>query len=366
MPARTTAPRSLISPTWDLALIGGGSIVLWALMNVMLRNDAPDSRLQWFVFNLSFLVNFPHFLVSYQLLYGDFGSRIFTQARFFWAGVVVPALLAGTLAYGFSAKSPAVLGYLVNSLYFFVGWHYVKQIFGGIAVTNANQGYFFRRDERALLKWNLFSLWAISFVTPNLVPASYQQDGIPYASLELPAWSLPAAYASLLASFGVLGAAVVRKYVREGRWPAPAAMACFAALYAWYLPALEHPMFMHTIPFFHSLQYLTFVYVFRRNKVEALTSNDETPAGRQRKFLGLYGYLGLSALTGGVFMYFFPRFLDGLMLYDRPEFGPTPAYFAFAIFINIHHYFIDNVIWRGSNPEMREYLFQPPGESRRG
>jgi len=36
---------------------------------------------------------------------------------------------------------------------------------------------------------------------------------------------------------------------------------------------------------------------------------------------------------------------------------PTLFMALFALFINIHHYFIDNAIWRKDNPEMR-YLFE--------
>lgn len=31
--------------------------------------------------------------------------------------------------------------------------------------------------------------------------------------------------------------------------------------------------------------------------------------------------------------------------------------FVFWIFINVHHYFLDNVIWRAENPETRQHLF---------
>ena len=33
--------------------------------------------------------------------------------------------------------------------------------------------------------------------------------------------------------------------------------------------------------------------------------------------------------------------------------------FIFVMWINIHHYFIDNVIWRRDNEDVRKYLFAP-------
>ena len=31
--------------------------------------------------------------------------------------------------------------------------------------------------------------------------------------------------------------------------------------------------------------------------------------------------------------------------------------FVFWIFINVHHYFLDNVMWRRENPDTKKYLF---------
>lgn len=36
--------------------------------------------------------------------------------------------------------------------------------------------------------------------------------------------------------------------------------------------------------------------------------------------------------------------------------GPTLPFFLFATLVNIHHYFIDNAIWRAERPEVRSYL----------
>lgn len=338
-------------------MIGGASIVLLLLMSLTLKSEAPDSELTWFVFNLSFLVNFPHFLISYQLLYHDFGSKVFSELRFFWAAVLVPLILIAILALGLFSPQPQILGYLSASMYFFVGWHYVKQTFGGITVANALEKFYFSGLERKALKWNLFSLWAISFVIPNVGQQNFSLNGITYQSLNLPHGLLSIAYGSLWASLVFVIYLIVRRYILEGKTPSHLAIICFLAIYAWYLPALAHPAFMHLIPFFHSLQYLLFAYVFRRNKIEATAPAENSPERRLSLISGIYGYILLSALTGGVLMYFLPRFLDSLQLGGSAEIGPTPFYFSFLIFINIHHYFIDNVIWRGDNPEMKQYLF---------
>ena len=44
---------------------------------------------------------------------------------------------------------------------------------------------------------------------------------------------------------------------------------------------------------------------------------------------------------------------------DPTLFGPAVFVFIFVMWINIHHYFIDNVIWRRDNEDVRKYLFAP-------
>lgn len=352
--------RPLLSQASTVLLIGGASIVLFLLMKVMLKgNEVPDNDVRWFVYSLCFVVNFPHFLVSYQLLYWDHRKFITKDLRFFWAAVVSPAIILFCLAYGFAMQSPQVLGYLAASLFFFVGWHYVKQIFGGVIVTNAARKYFLNRAERAVLKWNLFSIWAISFLNANTTDAQLYQDGIPYSPLNLPRWTMDyVTYPSIAISMAVLIFLVIRKYLREGQWPSAAAVVCFFSIYVWYLPGLYLPMFAHTVPFFHSIQYLMFVYIFRHNKMvdqhQALT----TPKGRLAYLNGVFGYFLIAIITGSTLMYFLPGRIDALQIHNAAMFGATPAYFAFQIFINVHHYFIDNAIWRGTNPEIKKYLFQ--------
>jgi hypothetical protein len=54
-----------------------------------------------------------------------------------------------------------------------------------------------------------------------------------------------------------------------------------------------------------------------------------------------------------------PALLDGALVPRHPKtladlaWGPTPYFAALFAFVNIHHYFMDHVIWRRDNPETR-------------
>lgn len=346
---------AILSRGWDILAIGGLSLFMYVVIRMLFKPEAPDSTVAMFVFNCSFLINFPHFLVSYQLLYGDFRSEITKKFRFFWAAVIAPAIIGGILIAGFVMHSERTLGYVVNSMYFFVGWHYVKQIFGCVIVTNAMNQFFYNSTERLALKTNLISLWAISFLSPNMLPAAYEQMGIKYASLELPNWTLQVAFNALIVSGIFVIYTHLQKYIREGKLPTPASVISVATIYVWFIPAMSHPVFAHMIPMFHSLQYLLFVYAFRSNKAKAAAGDMSTPTGRTNYLMGLWGYLALSIVLGALAFKLVPEFLDTQQI---SSLGPMPAVFFATIFINIHHYFIDNVIWRGDNEQMRQHLFK--------
>ena len=62
------------------------------------------------------------------------------------------------------------------------------------------------------------------------------------------------------------------------------------------------------------------------------------------------GWIGFVAL---------PILFDVSLTPDQTMWGPSVFVFIFVMWINIHHYFIDNVIWRRDNEDVRKYLFAP-------
>jgi hypothetical protein len=43
--------------------------------------------------------------------------------------------------------------------------------------------------------------------------------------------------------------------------------------------------------------------------------------------------------------------------YDEAALGATVFLFASWVFINVHHYFLDSVMWRSANPDVKRFLF---------
>lgn len=355
-PARAPINDSYLSA--DVLLMGGISIIVclgcWAFMDV----SAPVYTVASLAFALCFICNDPHFLASYTLLYGDYRKKILTDGRYFWVGVAVPVALILVLGVALFKASADLMAHAITAMYFLVGWHYVKQIFGCVIVTSVQRKIFYSKWQRNFLLFNLTATWFMSWLGSHVQPEGFDYYGVQHYSLDLPPWTMNVVYVAVALSLAAVIWMQYRHYIKTGQKPAPPAVAAFVSIYAWYLPFAYHPGFSYLIPFFHSLQYLAFVWQMKKNEVMAQIGNLEGPVYRSAWIRLFGGYMLRATILGILAFEVVPQFLDKQGLVTSTNLGPTPILAAALLFINIHHYFIDNVIWRSDNATVRTYLFQ--------
>lgn len=94
----------LFHPIADFLCLGGGSLILLALMSIFLSADAQPT-VALIALLLANVINHPHFAHSYQIFYRSFARKAFgrdqdprLRARYMAAGIVVPMALAFFLA----------------------------------------------------------------------------------------------------------------------------------------------------------------------------------------------------------------------------------------------------------------------------
>ena len=339
--------------------MGGISIVISLAFWLFVDRQASLVTVSQIAFTLAFVCNHPHFLSSYVMLYGDYQDRLITRPAYAWAGIVAPVLVAGAIGTALLTAGAALMAQVITLMYFLVGWHYVKQIFGCVIVTSAQRQIFFTKGERRLLLGNLFLAWFMSWLSFHVGNGSYEFYGIRHQSLNLPPALLTAVYAGVALSLAAVIYSQINRFVRTGQKPSPPAVVAYVSLYVWYLPTLTHPSFGYLIPFFHSLQYLAFVGRLKRNQADAAVAHLDGPAQRREwlSHLGSFAFLALG--LGALAFEFVPKFLDRHQLISAVGLGSSPILAAVILFINIHHYFIDNVIWKGDNETVRQHLFGP-------
>ncbi len=351
-PTNSVSKPYLLSPKTDWLTVGGLSILILPILFLIPYSTKDTVLVGWFFYALAFLVNYPHFTVSYQLLYKDYGKLILTDFRFFWAAVIVPILMVVYIMWAHFTQSIQMLTYFVQFMFVIVGWHYTKQAYGVVLVTSSMHKYFYSNLEKGILKFNMYALWMTSFLSLNI--GMFEQPpywGITYMSLNFPITALYTAYGLTAGSLLVGGVLMLRRISKTKQWPPTISIIGFASIYAWFLPVLFNPIFFLAIPFFHSIQYFTFVFALKKKEEMAKSHS------LKRVLSSLVIFTTIAIVSGALLFEGIPRLLNEVIDYNHSLFGEGLFLFLFSVFINIHHYFIDNVIWRKDNEKVKSYLF---------
>ncbi len=374
---------ALTTPAIDFWLLGGASIVLWALMFTLQGEGRSAWAVDHHFVNLlavsgsvALVGNYPHFMASYKLAYGQGAS--FVAGNWFQL-ILVPIALIVSLAGAyltFDVATPGgalpslnalvralglpnqlglaptmgkeIMNILLQVMFFTVGWHYAKQTYGCMRVMAHFDGYTLAPRQWALVRMTLFSVWFCSFAWANTGDLVRDSHGIDYVTLGLPPWLNLVAmiFFAYMLSASLL---MFRDQKRvSGRWPGTNTLVAPVAFILWWLPIfVQTEFYLWIVPFFHSVQYLTFVYKIERSRGEAIAPHDTSIRG---------GVLGLALVAAGFVAFeLAPNSIDH-WLNTQDRLGVWFFFAAAALFINVHHYFIDNVIWRFQNPGIRKHL----------
>lgn len=334
------APASVLSPVVDLLCVGGLSLLVFIPLLLSGRTDLLFIGIgaqAW----VATMINMPHFMASYRIVYR---SREMIM-RHKWASLYVPAilLLYVMLALWQSQSSPFLVIILVSVASAYLAWHYTGQVWGMMASYAYLDGTSFVKAERFLVRTSLRILlvWHVTWFL--------------YTQLRDPAAVRPLYVllsAGTLVALGLGAVGLVMMLRRTGKLPPSRALVAWIALFVWYAVMARDPKAIFWIQIAHALQYLAFPIRVEINRTSASPMQSSRRLARHMALYGV-GLLGLSYLIGQV--------VPGTaMSVVGDVFGEEPGKVApvlILMFINIHHYFTDGVIWKISNPEVRKELF---------
>lgn len=369
-PKTATAQKYLFGPVADFLMLGGSAfLILPVLFLVPLEYEGPVAATMVFV---AYLVNYPHFAHSYQLFYRNFGRKVTgdgydrsLQLRYIFAGIVVPLAMAGFFAYGAAAANTRLLGYATNAMFFFVGWHYVKQGYGMLMVDAVLKRKFFDDRDKKVLLVNSYAVWILAWLQTNTAVTQGKYYGLDYYTFAAPSWITDSGVLAAVASTAATLLMLVNRWRKNGGGlPYNGLVAYVASLYLWILIARVNPLWLLIVPALHSLQYLAVVWRYQTNVERDSSDAEGDPQPKILSFLGpLYRFRLLGFIVGGTALgylgfWLIPSALTALIPYDRQVLGSSLFFFIVLIFINVHHYFLDNVMWRRGNPEVSKYLFR--------
>jgi hypothetical protein len=262
-----------------------------------------------------------------------------------WASIYVPLILLAyiVIALWEAQSSPALVIVLISVASAYLAWHYTGQVWGMMASYSYLGGARFDDRERLLIRSGLRIL-----IAWHVVWFLYTQ--LRDASMVRPAYLLVSAGTAVAFLLGVVGLMRMRK--RTGKLPPARALVAWLAIFVWYAVMARDPKAIFWIQIAHALQYLAFPIRVEMNRTRREPARS---AGRFVLHMALYG-IGLLVVS-----YLVVQIVPGTAMGVVGDvFGEQPAKSApilILMFINIHHYFTDGVIWHISNPEVRQELF---------
>ena len=370
-----------ISRPIDFLMLGGLSILVWIpvyfLKDSIGLAESFTLAIPAAALSLAYWVNYPHFMASYKLAYmqgKDFIVSNWFQLIFVPIALIIAVLISlnywsssvsdsrlvfffNTLFEFFGLKTrlglypnlgSEMLGALLLLMYFTVGWHYSKQTFGCMMVYAKLDNYRLGNIERNILRYALLSTWWVTWLYVNCSEGTYPFYGLTVYRLNLPYVWFQASYVIVGLMFVTVALIFTRIYVRENRLPSVNFLIPMFALLLWHIPLLGDPQFFYLLGFFHSLQYFPFVAKVEKTRYKV--------AGRSKINTRLLLFFGIMMFVGFLAFDYIPKSFDQM----KDSASVLQASFfmiAFLVFINVHHYFIDNVLWRFKNREVRELLF---------
>ena len=347
--ARPAAIPSILNPTLDFLFVGGLSLIVFVPLLLSGRTDLVligAGAQAW----IAATINMPHFMASYRLVYRS--REMILKHK--WAAIYVPAILTAyiVVALWVAQSSPVFVIILVSVSSAYLAWHYTGQVWGMMASYAFLAGARFEKSERLLIRTGLRILlaWQVTWFL-------YTQLRDP--SAVRPFYALISVGTAVAFVLGAVG--IIKMRVRTGRFPPVRALVAWLAIFVWYAVLARDPKAIFWIQIAHALQYLAFPIRVELNRA----SHDEHADSHGPAWhMILYG-AGLMAVSLLV-----ARIVPAsAMSVVGNVFGEEPGRAApilLLMFINIHHYFTDGVIWKISNPEVRRELFAHVAQPERG
>lgn len=365
----TTKPHrdvAFISPWTDALLVGGISILLyfvfgfsrvWGVEGTWAgQNTGQIAQFALWASALSWVINYPHFSATIWRLYARRETRQEFRWTTWWSPVVA---LSGLLMCYLDPQFMAPIW--AKFFILWSGYHFSAQSLGFALL-------YLRRDEFEITKGERVALGLLVFAPyfGSSIMGETAERGANYFSLTFPTMGLPIIYQSIAQilvyaalAIGVIG--LVKAMDRRERWPHFLVFVPIVAQWVWFWLGKQAPEFNYFVPAFHSLQYLAIAAYMRGVELQ----DEEKRSDVRPKYswsTRTLGWYAVNIAGGAALFWFFPQSLRILGDWIAP--GSVYAQEGWVIpvvlaTVQIHHFFVDGVIWKLRHASVREALMRP-------
>jgi hypothetical protein len=334
-------PLYFVNAFVDYAMIGGLSIAAYLVLRTF-HSGARTEMVWTAAAALAWVVNWPHFsATSYRLYHSRSNIRQYPVTALLVPFVVMIATV------GSFASPLGVAPWLVKFFLIWSPYHFSGQSVGISLIYARRAGFSVGKWERLALSGFIFSTFLVQTAMAEAGQADTRYYGVSVPLLGLPAW-VPTLLRIWMC---ICGAAllyfVVRWSVRNKRVLPPIVLLPATAQFVWFVLGSRLASFNEFVPFFHALQYMLIAWIMQLK--EKLDTRGLEPS--QRYVLSESARWGIINFAGGVFLFW--------LLPRAAEMGGFTLAFATAVILSavqIHHFFVDGVIWKLKNARVSSPL----------
>jgi hypothetical protein len=330
-----------VSRPLDALFVGGLSIATCLGLALSL-GSAPSAAANRCSQLLMWVVNWPHFSATLYRLF----RRRDSAGQYPVTAYGVPWLVAaGGLA---SLAWPAMVApWFVKLFLIWSPYHFSGQSVGVSLVYARRAGVPIAGWPRRALTAFVFGTYVAATLAAETSTAGGSYYGVQYPGLGVPAWTATLS-ASIMYAAGAafLGHAAAWSFRERRLFPGMVLLPALAQ-YVWFISGSGVPAFYIFVPLFHSLQYLPIAWAVQMGERVA-----ENGGRADRAFLARETAWWMAAnLAGGAGLFWVvPRAVAAFGVEADLASGVAIAA------VQIHHFFVDGVIWKLRQPHVANPL----------
>ncbi len=343
-PARPAPHLYFVNPLVDFACIGGASILTFVALAAAYRAGAVQATWVWTAAALlTWVCNYPHFAATNYRLYQSKEN----VSQYPLTAFVVPPLVVAGMAASFAMPN-VVAPYFIKLFLLWSGYHYSGQSVGISLIYARRAGFALGRLERLALSGFIYGTYFLAVARSETGAGTFAYYGISYPTLRLPQYvGILAGYAMWMCGLLFL-LMVVNWCVTNRRVLPPVVLLPAASQLLWFVIGSSDANFNAFVPFFHSLQYMLIAWSMHLK--EKMDTQGIEPSRR---------YVARESLRWGALIVVFGGFLFWVLPHTLASSTGLGFQLAAPIVlagVQIHHFFVDGVIWKLKNPKVSSPL----------
>ncbi len=324
----------------DVLFLGGASVVVYGLVALLHSGERTEMVVAagyW----LAWLVNWPHFAATNYRLYRSWEN----VERYPLTALVIPVLLGGAVLTSF-AQPELVAPSFVKLFLVWSPYHFSGQTVGITLLYARRAGVVVERLERFVLTTFVYGTFIVAAARAEVGRDVRTFYAVTYPTLGLPALPNVVVVSCIAVAAALFAIVYLRWCRRAGQLVPPIVLLPAVTQYVWFIPGGALASYAEFVPLFHSLQYLLIAWAMQLK--ERLDDGALAPSRRYvARETGRWG--AVNVLIGIVLFWALPRLA-------APEVGLALATAVIIAAVQIHHFFVDGVIWKLRNPRVSSPL----------